>query len=412
MNADDIRPRHERNQDAADEAVRKLRLAARAMGKIGMDLASSREDDDIMPISELPRDQLEAAFDVIRDSRSAAKQKALQGSSETDYAKKFAQIRASLDEDYVDDELDRWLLPLAKYVPIGNSYKAYKAAVCWGLRRQIREDLALQDRMQRGGFDALVWEDVVHRLQRTTSLVKRIEATTRDSPYWGGLCPRSQRKRSKKEDLIVLERKQPLWLLRFLLAMRRTSYLEAVFALLLCGCRAEELMKGIRVEWDGQGGFTMHVKGAKVTTSSGQPWRLLSFNAAALPKAWAQRLKEHGAFEVQVACKDNLRRSMTDISKRVLPDLPYVTASVFRNLISSRLREDDAERPGVSESLGHLVSETKAYYGFSPKRGGLRRSTKRLPTGVVVPREVRPPSREGLHKLLRKKSLIAEIWKP
>lgn len=210
----------------------------------------------------------------------------------------------------------------------------------------------------------------------------------------------------------MLERKQPLWLLRFLLAMRRTSYLEAVFALLLCGCRAEELMKGIRVESDGQGGFTMYVKGAKVTTSSGQPWRLFSFNAAALPKAWARRLDEHGAFEVQVACKNALRRSMTDISKRVLPDLPYVTASVFRNLISSRLREDDAERPGVSESLGHLVSETKAYYGFKPRRGGLRRSTKRLPTGVVVPREVRPPSREGLDKLLKKKSLIAKIWKP
>jgi hypothetical protein len=266
--------------------------------------------------------------------------------------------------------------------------------------------------MQRGGFDALVWEDVVHRLQSTTSLLKRIEATTRDAPFWGGLSQRSQRKRSKREDLIVLERKQPLWLLRFLLAMRRTSYLEAVFALLLCGCRAEELMKGIRIESDGQGGFTMYVKGAKVTTSSGQPWRLFSFNASALPKAWARRLQEHGTFEVQVTCKDNLRRSMTDISKRVLPGLPYVTASVFRNLISSRLREDDTERPGVSESLGHLVAETKAYYGFKPKRGGLRRPTKRLPTGVVVPREVRPSSREGLDKLLKKKRLIAQIWKP
>ncbi|MEN9539582.1 MAG: hypothetical protein RLZZ126_1817 [Pseudomonadota bacterium] len=82
------------------------------MGKIGVDLASSGEDNDIMSISELPRDRLEAAFNVIRNSRSAAEQKPLHGSSETDYAKKFAQIRAALDEDYVEDELDRWLLPL------------------------------------------------------------------------------------------------------------------------------------------------------------------------------------------------------------------------------------------------------------------------------------------------------------
>ncbi len=407
MNTDENRAVRKRDENASDGVIHKPRQAAMTMDRNSRDLASSTEDDGIMLISELPRDQREAAFDVIRESRSAAQQKALQDASETDYAKKFLQIKAALEEDHGDNDLDRWLLPLAKYVQVGNSYKAYKAAICWGLRRQIREDLAMQDRMQRDGFDALVWEGVVHRLQRTTSLLKGIEATTRNSPYWGSLKQRSQKKRSKQEDLVVLERKQPLWLLRFLLAMRRTAYLEEVFALLLCGCRAEELMKGIRVEWDGKGGFTMHVKGAKVTTTSGQPWRLFSFNAAALPKAWARRLEEHGSFEIQVACKSSLRRSMTDISKRVLPGLPYVTASVFRNLISSRLREEDAKGPGVSESLGHLVSETKAYYGFKPKRGGPRRSTKRLPTGVVVPREVRPPSRVGLDKLLS-----AKIWEP
>jgi len=412
MNMDENHESRKRDNDASDEAVRKLRLAARAMSIINREQTSASHDDEIMPISQMPRDRRDAAFDIIRECRSASRQKALQGASEADYAKKFSQIKATLAEDYVENELDRWLLPLAKYVQVGNSYKAYKAAICWGLRRQIKEDLALQDRMQRDGFDALVWEGVVRRLQRTTSLLEEIEATTRVSTYWGGLKQRSQRKRSKKEDLIVLEQKQPLWLLRFLLAMRRTRYLEEVLLLLLCGCRAEELMKGVRIEWDGHGGFTMHVKGAKVTETSGQPWRLFSFNAEALPRSWAKRLKEHGSMDVQVSCKDALRRSMTDISKRVLPGLPYVTASVFRNLISSRLREDDSRGPGLSESLGHLVSETKAYYGFKPKRGGLRRSTKRLPIGVSVPREVRPPGREGLERVLQNKDLIGEIWKP
>ncbi|MBP6901033.1 MAG: hypothetical protein KBC73_13140 [Burkholderiaceae bacterium] len=197
MNVDE-RQKHQVDGDSApDEAIRKLRLAAKAMGRIRQDSVLSIKDGDIMPISELPRDRREAAFDIIRAGRSAAVHKALQASSEADYAKKFAQIKATLDDGYVDCELDRWLMPLAKYVRVGNSYKAYKSAICWGLRRQIREDLALQDRMQRDGFDALVWEGVVSRLQRTTSLLKGVEGTTRDSTYWGDVKRSNQKTRSK-----------------------------------------------------------------------------------------------------------------------------------------------------------------------------------------------------------------------
>lgn len=399
-------------RDTFNDDVRKLRVAAASMGPIKHGRTSKGSDDEHTAISELPKARREAAFSIVRESRVRSQHQPLQPSTLADYAKKFAQLKLAMIEDYVENELDRWLTPLARYIGVSSSYKAYKSALCWGLREQIKEDLALQDKMQRDGSDALVWEGVVQRLAHTTSLLKDIDATTRDAPYWENLNLKAHRGKSKRYDLAVLERTQPLWLLRFLLGMRRTYYLDAIYVLLLCGCRPEELEKGVRIAWSGTGDFTLHVNGAKVTQTSGQPWRLFSFDSSALPKAWAKKLARQGSIEVRIASKDALRRSMTDVSKRVLRGLPIVTAIVFRHLLSNSLRENDSDRPGVSESLGHLVSETQAYYGFKPKRGKRRRPSKRLPTGVVVPREVRPPSRTSLDKLLQKKDVVSKIWKP
>lgn len=360
---------------------------------------------DILRIEDMPPDQRQAAYAVIKQSRAAIKAtKSRSPSTVLQYQKKFKRLMCKRVEDYSGSDLESWLNTLLEYVGNKNSFKGYKAALCLEFERRVQSDLARQDQMQRGDYDALVWQGVVYRLGQNLETLMALQAITRESPYWMDLAKENRRGTNKLEDFKTLNKRKKNWLWLFTMAMRRTKYFDAVRAMLMVGCRPDELQAGLLIERCGPQEFTVKVDGAKVTDTSGQPWRSLTFTEASLPRAWARSLSDKDRLLIKVRSKDALRKSMEDQSKRVLPGLPYVTGYIFRELFASNLREHRGNEE-VSAGLGHLSPDSQTYYGLKRKGGGRRNPWKRMPSQIEVARPIRPPNRSGLDRLLGKKPI-------
>lgn len=337
------------------------------------------------------------AFAVVKSARqSLAGRQSLSPNTLLDYRRKSARLRRQLRDPATLDP-QAWGMLLRAYTNNAKTFRHYRAALAWAVRQEIALTLKVQDAMQRSGNRDESWYRAVDSLRSLSELHAAIDGLDRvDFDGLRALPSRSRRGTRKRDDLKTIRDACPQWLSRFLLAMRRSTHLDAVRLLARVGCRPEELLKGVRIERGSPGMFKVRIDGAKVTVNAGQAWREIELPERRLPRSWAQRLEQAPAFIIQIASKDALKSAMRRASKRALPGLPAVTAYVLRHAMASAARDDGREAEDVAALLGHAVADTQRGYGWRRARGGRRNSTHLAQATVKTARPVRPLDRSKL----------------
>ncbi|MCB8748933.1 hypothetical protein LHU53_18745 [Rhodoferax sp. U2-2l] len=329
-------------------------------------------------------------------------------SSIKDYKKKIIWLRAFI-EDYPElDEHVRWQQALNGYSNSAQSFKAYKSALCWHLRGELRirlDRLKALEPGDTGPVEFMQHVSVLTERLKTYHAVHEYQRTPVE-PLDGFSMPV---RGSKRGELKRISKSVKNWSGRMLMAVRRTKYLDAVRVMARIGCRPKELVTGVQIAMGTTGWYNMTVLGAKVTEIAGQPWRRISQPIKTLPRAWYQRLLKEGTFVVSVETVDGLRNQLQRASAKALPGLPFATAYVFRHSAATRLRDEGFSAEEIGALLGHSAAETQALYGI--RAGGKRRKKpdKGVALRVEVPRTVRPLDRSGLKMINAKKGNLSPV---
>lgn len=280
-----------------------------------------------------------------------------------------------------------------------STFRGYRAAASWMIVERIKKALASleqagsDDADARGALVALIaqWLETHEALQHLHPSRQPASAPiNRREDYHG-----------KKEDFRKLQCKYPQWLGRILLAMRRTEWIDYVRLAARIGCRPEELVKGVLVEWVDESKFAITVDGAKRTESAGQKWRRIELPISMLPFAWKSKLLVDEAFTISpVQSKDGLRAKLKRVSKRIFRGAPEVTVYTFRHALASRLRAAGHSSEDVAGFLGHSAAATQKYYGYRSRRGGGVGPQRMSRMKVSTERPVRSLNRSGLSRVL------------
>ena len=353
-------------------------------------------------LAQMPQKEI---FDLIKEARAVVDVPEPSAASQADYTKKVDRLRTAGSETQARPDAGHWQQALYKYAGRRESFKAYRAAICWHLRRELREQLKAQDRLQREGNRGEVWRDAVAEVKRLLDVYISVNATTRhDAPEADGL--HALPGLSKKHALTKIARKYPAWRSIILEACAGSPYEDAIRLMSLVGCRPEEVARGISVSMDATGRAWALIKGAKVTDKAGQAWRNIPFDLSKMRNACGVALEMEGKYLIQVKSKDGLRNYLQRLSKKTLPKVPAVTAYVFRHALAGELRDGGASAEEIAAVLGHRVSDTQKAYG--PRGRGSR--GKRSPAAtaldvkaVAVAKPVRPLDRSGLSTVAGRK---------
>lgn len=327
--------------------------------------------------------------------------------SQADYTKKVDRLkRAAGSETQTLPDARRWQQALYKYAGRRESFKVYRAAICWHLRCELGERLKAQDRLQREGNRGEAWRDAVAEVKRVLAVYRSVNATARHDAPEVADGRRALPSLSKKHALTKIAREYPAWRSMILEACAGSPYEDAIRVMSLVGCRPEEVARGISVSLDATGRACVHIHGAKVTDKAGQAWRSIPLDLSRLRNAWVVALEMGDKYLIQVKSKDGLRNYLQRLSTKTLPKVPAVTAYVFRHALTSELRGDGASAEEIAAVLGHRVWDTQMAYG--PRGRGSR--GKRSPASmaldvkaVAVAKPVRPLDRSGLSTVVGRK---------
>ena len=351
----------------------------------------------------------EAIFALIKVARTAVAEPEPSATSQKDYAKKVDLLRRASVNLRDVSEAQRWQQTLFNYAGRHESFKAYRAALSWHLRGELRERLKAQDRLQRTGERGDSWREEVAEVKRLFDVYETIHTCSRhDAP--GIVNGGSRPSLSKKHALREIARKYPKWRSMILSACARSPYADAIQAMSLVGCRPEEVVTGILLSINSSGKVHAFIQGAKVTHQSGQSWRNIPLDLSKLPGPWLEALEIEGSYRIDVKSKDGLRNYLQRLSAKTLPGVPAVTAYVFRHALVGELRAGGAQAEEIASVLGHRVSETQAAYGPRGRRSRGQRAPKTTMLDVKaisVATPIRPLDRSGLSKIKGEKRVIS-----
>jgi len=241
------------------------------------------------------------------------------------------------------------------------TYQRRKAALKWGIQKQLERRLWQQDLFQKAG-DWALWGDTVKDISELLELSSHIEDAS-------GTCPLTapKRRRSKRADLPKLPQG---WREELSRQFAGSSYESAYLVMALTGCRPAELESGVVVCWDGSE-VTFTIRGAKVKEQQGQPLRTVSYQLlepshpllARMFELLQPRANVHFTINAgKVAFTSAMRRS----GKRAWPNLrvettPYLLRHALASDWKNLRRWDDDQ---ISSMLGHCVSKTSSTYGL------------------------------------------------
>lgn len=335
-------------------------------------------------------------------ARQKAKQKSKEPNAKTiqNYRKKCEVIDRYI-ETLQEPTESPIRLALSVYAPKKQSFYAMKAALQWRSRTALEDGLRRLFSLGRFDSDNLQCILEIGKLQSSCSHhdeLCSIELT--DSLVLSGRLPRPARPKK-----LVLPRIEHNWRERFLeINFKSPKYRSAGVLLSFCGLRPAELAAGVRVERVNDVVET-HILGAKVTDTSGQPWRSLALKAEMLPRWFLDELA--GGPMTYTAKEDPMRTHLHRLSGQLYPNRKpsiILSAYVFRHAFATDLFDDGWPIEEVAAALGEFAAETASWYG-TRRRGRTRR---RQPTAiiratVVTAREVRLPKGEWLAKLNEKK---------
>lgn len=255
-----------------------------------------------------------------------------------------------------------------------STYYRRIAAVKFGLRFMLEGSLRAEK---------------IESLRFLLGLAKKLEETQ-------GTCPitNAKRRHSKRQDIRGLA---PEWREAMFSEMQKTIHRIPFLVLSVAGCRPEELKKGVRVVAT-RNALTLHIQGAKVKETQGQPNRRVAYdidpNAHPLVQAlhreiWCEHTIDEATREVEVRIenKDGFSSAIRRAGRR-LWSRRKITPSCFRHAAASDYK-DHLKSDQVSAAIGHCVDATKSRYGQRQMAGndGLH------PSSVQADRPIKPTAR-------------------
>lgn len=255
-----------------------------------------------------------------------------------------------------------------------NTYYRRVAAVKFGLRFMLEGSLRTEK---------------IESLRFLLGLAKKLEEAQ-------GTCPitNPKHRHSKRQDIRGLP---PGWREAMFSEMQETTHRIPFLVLSVVGCRPEELKKGVRVVAT-RNALTLHILGAKVKKTQGQPSRQVTYdinpNAHQLVQAlhreiWCEHTINADFREVEV--RINNKSGFTSAIRRAGSRLwrnRKITPICFRHAAASDYKEH-LEPDQVSAAIGHCVDATKSRYGQRQMagNGGLH------PSSVRADRPIKPTAR-------------------
>ncbi len=323
-----------------------------------------------------------------------------------DYAKKCQQIDTEI-EDVEPGGPNPLLLVMSRYAARKQTFSVMKTALKWRGLERMRTLLHKQDLLQRGQHDSLSWRTLLIELKHVSAELELVQSLQRqDGMELAGTSTKPSR--SKK---LLLPRLPSGWQERFLNAnMSSAKYRLAGVLLRHCGLRPKELAMGVTLTASDQG-VGVHIAGAKVRETAGQPWRAFTLKAEHIPEWFVHEVKAKRQFVVRVE-EDALRTHLGRLSNRVFyPDGKgasrssksqlKLSAYVFRHALVTEMREDGWETQNIAAAIGEGSAETVRLYGTRVRTRS--KSPKVLAidaASVQAARAVRAVDSSGLSALL------------
>ena len=252
-----------------------------------------------------------------------------------------------------------------------SSVTKMKSSLRYVLSEHVKNMLTEQDKLQRSGQNE-EWLATVSLLKNKLDDLRQIDL----------MQPKSiLKRRSKRQDLKGL----PAGWQKTLLAEVQQKDQVAALVSAITGCRPSELTSGVHVAVSAQF-VIVTIAGAKVTRTSGQPVRVLTYPIH--DNELVQRLAASVGIGKHVIKIDDPRRfstSVRDAGMRAFPGLRRtLTPYCFRHQVASNLKAT-LESDDVSRALGHCSDKTATRYGHS----GQSKGGGDIPSEVVADRDVR-----------------------
>lgn len=248
----------------------------------------------------------------------------------------------------------------------------------------IESFLQQQDEIQRAlkaaqmDPDVQQWEEW-KKMVRTIGLLSSWHTRFRSEPAIGERKPRH----SKRMDMKDLPDDWRERIIRRLPKYRPAALTEAV-----TGCRPDELTKGVKLSIVGDK-LIAEIEGSKVTTTSGQPWRRLSWPVDSESPLVAMLVDEvrNGLSIARIENAKAYSGAVRAAGKREWPDRKKnLTPYCFRHAAASDMKAAGTDDLKISAALGHCVDKAKSSYG-QWKQG--RRSGGVSPIKIEATRLVR-----------------------
>lgn len=293
-----------------------------------------------------------------------------------------------------------------------STFSQYRSAIKWGCTGRLTKLLAAQDQMQRTQGQSLQWfrdvkalEEIWYEYQEICSLSYDEYRGQEDWPP-----TRLEKTHAKKSKKHVLKNLPDGWQEQFDFVNEQSpTYRYAGVMLRYCGMRAAELERGVQVKWTEQG-VDVHIQGAKVRETAGQPWRSFLLNPQLLPQWFVGELKEQGTLNIS-AISDNMRTHLQRLSETVFnPEQrkngckETLSAYMFRHALVTEMRESGWTSEEMAAVIGEWSAETIRHYGTRVRSGKkIKPDVAVIKDSVQTARPVKPADTQELQNLKNRK---------
>ena len=268
------------------------------------------------------------------------------------------------ETDLVTPKRIRKILEIAKDTKAVKTYFRRRASILHGIRAQLFVELGAQDACQRKG-------DIAGRLEA----IKKIRVTMEcfNAAINTKAIEERVRVKTKKRSiaglpddwqLAVADTVPKAWRLRTLVAA-------------VTGARPQEIEWGVPVVIDGDV-MTLTVKGAKVTTVSGQEVRKIAYRVpsgdAVIDTLYQAAQDAGGSLMVDLGGMKpvSMTTAIRRAAEKLWPDRPItITSYSLRHQKAADMKASDMSRDDVSAALGHCASQTKTRYGHPNQSRGI-----------------------------------------
>ena len=255
-----------------------------------------------------------------------------------------------------------------------------RSAVRFVLGEDIKDRLSIQDKIQRTG-QTQDWIDAIESMSKVMEKYEKLSL----------MQPKTVlKRRSKRQDIKGL----PAGWQQKLIDEIQKKDRAALLVEAITGCRPAELVTGVKVLVSDTS-ILVTILGAKVSKTSGQPTRTLTYE---IVPGLIQALSRRIGIGEHIVKIDDARRfstSVRDAGKRAFPGLRRtLTPYCLRHQVASDMKASGLASDDVSRSLGHCSDKTATRYGHSKLgKGGI------VPVDVTASREVKKSAAADLDRV-------------